>query len=127
MSISEVIVGFMQENNLQSNMVASNRISVVKFGLDNSCEESGESPYQIFRHVGDDFYELGRDYTLIGWCDSNGLSIRPSDGDYAIMLQRTDGVEFWIHCPYEMTRNTKIRLEPNKLGLADDTDEDGSY
>ena len=89
----------MQENNLQSNMVASNRISVVKFGLDNSCEESGESPYQIFRHVGDDFYELGRDYTLIGWCDSNGLSIRPSDGDYAIMLQRTDGVEFWIHCP----------------------------
>jgi len=126
MSIPEAIVGFMQENNLQSNMTTSNKLPVVKFRLDNCCEESGENPFQVFRCAGDDFYELGRDYTLIGWCKSSGLSIRPSDGDYAIMLQRSNGLEFWIHCPYDMARNTKIKREPLELGSPDFIDKDGT-
>ena len=84
----------------KEHLTPENKISANKFTWENYCANNRVSQSDVYEgKFGDIMENLKPNVKLIGWCNSENLSVRPKQNMFAIMVQFTDEPfeEVWLH------------------------------
>ncbi len=73
------------------------KLNSTLFRWENSVRANQISHASIFHAQDNDFTILKRGIKLIGYCEAHKLAAMPVDEGYAIMLEFSDGEEYWTH------------------------------